>query len=146
MFKNFFRVVVFLVSVSPFYVYANDCRPTPHRTTGTHYEPVTEQKVNVSKGVIFRGQVLGFPDCKPVTDAKVSHWQAGENGYYQDRLRAYLFTDKDGRFEFETEWPNLANPHIHFIVDAKGYEVLETQWIGKSRQEVIDFTMVLEHN
>ena len=66
-----------------------------------------------------------------------------KNGRYQDRLRAYMFTDEQGRFEFETEWPNMPTPHIHFIVTAEGYEILETQWIGDERQTQIEFDMVL---
>lgn len=125
-------------------VSANDCLPTAHRTTGTHYEPVTEQRKNIGKGFIVSGQVLSMPDCQPVANAKVAHWQAGVNVRYQDKLRAYLFTDKQGRYQFETEWPNISPPHIHFIVTAKGYQVLETQWIGQQRQENISFIMVLD--
>jgi len=124
--------------------YANECIPTPHRTTGTHYEQVTMQKNSISKGVVVRGKVLSMPDCKPVSLAKVAHWQAGEDGHYSDRLRAYLFTDDNGQYRFETEWPNLRPPHIHFIVAAEGYEILETQWVGANRQNEIEFTMVLE--
>ena len=127
-------------------VRADDCVPTPHRTTGTHYEPVTVQKTDISEGVIFRGRVQAAPDCKPVAGAKIAHWQAGEDGRYSDRLRAYLFTDASGHFKFATEWPNLRPPHIHFIVTAEGYETLETQWVGDTRQSEIDFTMVLEKN
>jgi len=123
--------------------FAGQCISTPHRTTGTHYEPVTRQQGNISKGLVVRGQVLAAPDCLPVKNAKVAHWQAGEDGYYQDRLRAYLFTDEQGQFEFETEWPNLNPPHIHFIVTARDYKKLETQWIGQSRKKTIDFNMVL---
>ena len=124
--------------------FAFDCVPTPHRTTGTHYEPVTVEKINISQGVIVTGVVLAAPDCKPVTKAKVAHWQAGENGRYQDKLRAYLYTDDKGQFQFETEWPNLDPPHIHFIITADGYDVLETQWIGDERQTEINFRMVIE--
>jgi protocatechuate 3,4-dioxygenase beta subunit len=124
--------------------YADECIPTPHRTTGTHYEPVTTQKNNISKGIVARGKVLAMPNCKPVSSAKVVHWQAGENGRYSDRLRAYLFTDSNGQYTFETEWPNLSPPHIHYIVTAEGYEILETQWVGSNRQNEIEFTMVLE--
>jgi len=123
--------------------YANDCIPTPHRTTGTHYEPVTMHKIDISRGVTVRGRVLAAPDCTPLAQAKVAHWQAGEDGRYRNRLRAYLFTDAQGRFQFKTEWPNLAPPHIHFIVTTEGYETLETQWIGDARQNKIEFTMVL---
>ena len=121
-----------------------ECEPTPHRTTGTHYKPVTEQRVNVSSGVTMHGRILAAPDCKPVANAKVAHWQAGEDGRYADRLRAYMFTDVEGRYRFETEWPVLRPPHIHFIITADGYQVLETQWIGDTRRQDIEFDMVLK--
>ena len=120
---------------------AENCEPTPHRTTGTHYKPVTEQKINVSKGITVRGQVLSFPDCKPVSNAKVAHWQGGEEGRYVDNLRAFMFTDDQGRYEFETEWPNMPSPHIHFIITAEGHEILEAQWIGSERQTEINFNL-----
>ena len=123
---------------------SKECIPTPHRTTGTHYEPVTVEKINVSTGIKVRGHILASPDCAPVAGAKVAHWQAGEDGKYADRLRAYLFTDANGYFEFETEWPDLNPPHIHFITSADGFDTLETQWVGQKRQHVIEFNMVLD--
>ena len=124
-------------------VHAADCVPTPHRTTGNHYKPVTEYKIDVSQGLVVRGQVLAEPDCAPVSNARVAHWQADETGEYVDRLRAYLYTDDKGRYEFRTEWPNLSVPHIHFIVKADGYQTLETQWIGEERVDSVNFNMVL---
>jgi len=125
---------------------AAECIPTPHRTTGSHYEPVTVQKVNVSKGIIVSGQVLAAPDCKPVANAKVAHWQAGEDGRYSDKLRAYMVSDATGHYRFETEWPDLNPPHIHFIISAEGFNRLETQWVGgkRQRQRHIGFDIVLE--
>jgi len=123
---------------------AFDCIPTAHRTTGTHYKPVTEAKLDVSKGVIVSGKVLVAPDCTPLANARVAHWQAGEDGTYQDRLRAYLLTDMEGHYQFETEWPNLSPPHIHFIVSKENFKTLETQWIGGQRIDKIEFDMVLE--
>lgn len=122
---------------------AAECIPTPHRTTGTHYKPVTVEKTDVSKGVVVTGMVLAAPGCTPVAHAKVAHWQAGEQGRYIDQLRAYLFTDAEGHYQFETEWPDLRTPHIHFIVTADGYRILETQWIGDDHQKEIVFDMVL---
>ncbi len=97
----------------------------------------------MSTGVIVRGRILAAPDCTPVANARVAHWQADENGRYVDGLRAYLFSDASGKYEFETEWPNLFTPHIHFIVMAEGHEVLETQWIGDERTNLIVFDAVL---
>ncbi len=136
----FTAVVIFGFVASVAYA---DCKPTPHRTTGTHYKPVTEQRLNVSSGVTVHGRILAAPDCKPVANAKVAHWQAGEDGRYADRLRAYLFADADGCYTFETEWPALRPPHIHFIITAEGHEILETQWVGGSRIRDIEFDMVL---
>jgi len=137
-------VIAFLVCLLPFAAMAENCRPTPHHTTGTHYAPVTVHKVNISEGVIVRGRILAIPNCVPVANAKIAHWQADENGKYVDRLRAYLFSDANGYFEFETEWPNLSPPHIHFIVTAEGYKVLETQWHGDKPTSLIEFDMVLQ--
>ena len=134
---------IFLFAFSA-HAIAADCTPTPHRTTGTHYKPVTMERTDVSKGVVVKGQIFSAPDCKPVVNAKVAHWQAGEQGRYLDRLRAYLFTDASGRYRFETEWPNMQTPHIHFIVTADRYNTLETQWVGDERQKEIVFNMVLK--
>jgi len=141
------RIIIFTLSIIfPLSAASDECIPTPHRTTGTHYEPVTVQKGNISKGVVISGQVLSMPDCRPVSNAKVAHWQAGENGRYSDALRAYLFTDSNGRYQFETEWPALNPPHIHFIVTTSDHEILETQWIGSARKGKVFFNMVLEKN
>ena len=140
--RHWFIAAIFTVTPNtPLFA---ECIPTPHRTTGTHYAPVTEHKINISKGVVVQGRILSWPDCTPVANAKIAHWQAGENGRYVDRLRAYLFTDKDGRYHFETEWPDMRTPHIHFIVTNKGYRTLETQWVGFERTKRINFDMVLE--
>jgi len=139
----FFTSLVLLLSL-PVAIHAADCTPTPHRTTGTHYKPVTVEKTDIGQGVLVKGQVLSAPDCKPVPGAKVAHWQAGEEGQYVDRLRTYLFTDENGYFKFNTEWPNMRTPHIHFIIEAKGHELLETQWIGDERTDKIEFDLILQ--
>ena len=137
-------LLVLSIFANPMISHSDDnCEPTPHRTTGTHYKPVTEEKLNVGKGVVVRGQILSATDCSPIANAKVAHWQGGENGRYQDRLRAYMFADENGHFKFETEWPNMPAPHIHFIITADGYNILETQWIGNERRTEIKFDMVL---
>ena len=123
---------------------AADCEPTPHRNTGTHYKPVTVEKVNIGKGVMVYGKILAAPNCTPIPNAKIAHWQGGEEGRYKDHLYAYMYADEQGKFAFETEWPNMPTPHIHFIITANGYETLETQWRGSERQSEINFDMVLK--
>ena len=140
--RHWFAVAI--LTFTPITVLFAECILTPHRTTGTHYAPVTEHKINISKGVLVQGRVLAWPDCTPVANAKIAHWQADENGRYVDRLRAYMFTDKNGRYQFETEWPDMRTPHIHFIVTSTGYQTLETQWVGFERSRRINFDMVLE--
>ena len=142
--QTHYIVITLLLCFFPIITMAENCIPTPHRTTGTHYAPVTEHKVNISQGVTVKGRILATPDCVPVANAKIAHWQADRNGFYVDRLRAYLFSDANGYFEFETEWPNLSPPHIHFIVTAEGYEVLETQWRGDEPTKLIEFDMILQ--
>lgn len=122
---------------------AGECIPTAQRSTGTHYQPVTQHKKDIGEGVRVYGKVLSI-DCRPVVNAKVAHWQAGNKGRYTNRLRAFLYTDAQGGYEFKTEWPSLNPPHIHFIVTAEGHEILETQWIGDTRVSEIQFNMVLE--
>ena len=97
---------------------------------GTHFEPVTSEQVDIGKGLVLQGRVLAAPDCRPVPGARIVHWQAGETGKYVDHLRAWLTSGADGSYRFETEWPALPTPHIHFMVTAEGFRPLTTQWVG----------------
>ncbi len=76
--------------------------------------------------------------------ARVEHWQADVQGYYVDKLRAYLLSDKDGGFSFKTEWPGARIPHIHFMVTAEGYKKLVIQWIGSKRTGQSRLDLVLQ--
>ncbi len=125
-------------------VLAVDCTATAARTGGTHFKPITIQNTDIGRGLIVSGRILSAGDCKPIANAKISHWQAGENGQYQDRLRAYLFSDKKGRYRFHTEWPAAIVPHIHFIVSNNGYRTVGTQWVGNERLKEIKFDIVLQ--
>ncbi len=137
--------LVFL-AVIIFPIQARDCVPTPAMTPGTHYKPVTLNKIDIGKGLLVQGSILSSKDCKPVAGARIAHWQAGKNGSYQDRLRAFLYSDENGRYRFSTEWPAAMVPHIHFIVSANGYRKVGTQWIGEKNVESIKFDIVLKPN
>lgn len=75
----FISIPVLLLS---FASHASDCIATPHRTTGTHYKPVSVEKTDIGKGVMFRGQVVTVTDCAPVAGAKVAHWQSDTSFFY----------------------------------------------------------------
>lgn len=120
------------------------CVPTVSRTPGTHYEPVTQNKIHVGKGLTVSGFVRAAGDCKPIVGAKVAHWQANSKGKYTDEMRAYLLTGKKGRYSFKTEWPGAKIPHIHFMVIAEGYKTLITQWVGDRKRGRIEFNIILE--
>lgn len=134
-----------IVLLLPAATFAADCLPTQHRTTGTHYKPVTEHKTDVSSGLIVSGRILEAYTCQPISHARVAHWQADKNGIYVDHLRAYLLSNTKGEYQFKTEWPALSVPHIHFIVSAEGYETIETQWRGDQPVDIIQFDIILRN-
>lgn len=122
------------------------CDPTPGRTIGTHYDltKATHQQGDLGRGLLMSGRVLAAPDCRPLVGIRVYHWQAGEQGQYIDRLYAWRLTDSEGAFRFETEWPALQPPHIHFLVDVPGYVPLATQWVADERVPAAEFDLVLQ--
>lgn len=124
---------------------ASDCTPTPTQSLGTHYEPDKAEQApgDIGSGFILGGRILSSADCRPVAGARITHWQGGEEGRYLDRLRAWRRSDAEGRYRFETEWPDMYVPHVHFIVEAAGFETLTTQWIGNARRAEVVFDMVL---
>lgn len=123
-----------------------DCVPTPGRTIGTHYDisKASHQPGDLGRGLLMQGRVLSATDCRPLAGVKVIHWQAGEQGQYLDRLYAWRLTDEDGAYRFETEWPALRPPHIHFLVEVAGYQRLATQWISRERVGEAHFDLVLQ--
>jgi len=122
------------------------CSPTPEMVLGKHYSPISREKVNVSSGITIYGKVLSAVDCKPIKKVKVSHWQANKVGEYEDYLRAFMYSDNEGKFSFSTEWPQIKTPHIHFIFEAPGYQKLSTQWVGEEKMETILLIIVLKEN
>ena len=135
-----------LAQLLPFATVAADCEPTPGRTIGTHYDisKATHQPGDLGKGLLMQGRVLSADGCRPLAGVKLIHWQAGEEGQYIDRLYAWRLTDENGAFRFETEWPDLWSPHIHFQVEVPGYRPLATQWVGEQRVDEANFDIVLE--
>lgn len=139
------RYSLILLTFLPIPATANDCVPTPGRTIGTHYDisKATHQPGNLGKGLVMKGRVLSADDCRPLPGVKVLHWQAGKQGQYIDRLYAWRHTDDKGAYRFETEWPALRPPHVHFQVEAPGYQAVSTQWIANERVDEVTFDIVV---
>ena len=135
-----------LIGLMPCVAIASDCSPTPGRTIGTHYDisKATHQPGDLGKGLRVHGQVLSADGCRSLAGIKLIHWQAGEDGRYLDRFYAWRLTDGNGAFRFETEWPALRPPHIHFLVDTPGYRPLATQWIADGPVDEVRFDIVLQ--
>ena len=121
------------------------CEPTPERFLGNSYIPnVAKLKGDIGKGLVMQGRVLSAVDCTPVADAVIEHWQAGNSGKYETHLRAFTLSLPDGSYHFETEWPNMSTPHIHFIVTAENHMRLVTQWIPDEKTNRATFDLVLK--
>jgi protocatechuate 3,4-dioxygenase beta subunit len=140
-----FSILFTLVAI-PLCSVAADCVPTPGRTIGTHYDisKATHQPGDLGKGLVMHGRVLSADGCRPLAGVKIIHWQAGEQGRYLDRLYAWRLTDENGAYRFETEWPALRPPHIHFQVEVSGHRPLATQWIAGGPVEEARFDLVLQ--
>ncbi len=141
------RKIIFLftcfISLSA-QVQAMDCKPSPQMGMGDNYKPITEHKIDISQGLTVKGKILSSPDCLPVANARIEHWQMNTAGKYIDELRAYLISDEKGEFKFETEWPGSGTPHIHFIIDAEGYRKLVHVWLATEKTDAIELTLILE--
>ena len=85
--------------------------------------------------LVVTGRVFG-PDGKtPVEGASLYVYQTDKTGIYtrpvndsrNPRLKGYLRSDAQGRYEYSTikpgSYPNTQNPaHIHYVVNATGYK------------------------
>ena len=84
--------------------------------------------------LIVKGRVFGPDGVTPVAGASVYAYHTDAKGYYSPgtndnrnpRLRGYMRTDAEGRYEFSTikpgPYPNSRIPaHIHYVVTSPGY-------------------------
>lgn len=115
------------------------CTPTQPDALGPFYEEDAPNTTDLSGSLpgtplAMSGQVLDA-DCLPIAGALVEVWQADEDGdYHDDKLRASLIADTDGRFAFTTIMPGrymqatgLRPAHLHYRVSASGFRTLVTQ-------------------
>lgn len=142
----FLILLVFMLSLS----YSSEkCIPTPPDMEGPFYKPNAPLRNKTGSGLTVKGRVLSYPDCKPIERATIEYWHANTNGVYDDAHRATLFTDKDGNYEFTTDFPGIypGRPaHIHFKIKAQGYKPLTTQLYFRRvvREEIFDIVLIPE--
>jgi protocatechuate 3,4-dioxygenase beta subunit len=85
--------------------------------------------------LIVTGRVFAPDGRTPLPGVSLYVYQTGKDGIYSKpvndsrnpRLRGYLRTDAEGRYEYSTikpgSYPNTNNPaHIHYVVTAPGYQ------------------------
>jgi protocatechuate 3,4-dioxygenase beta subunit len=139
-------MMLFLLVTSG-YTLAVTCSPTPWDEIGPFYRPNAPERTSIGKGYLLSGTVRSASDCRPLRNVRIEIWQAGPDGTYDDALRATLFSDKTGRYRLQTSAPppyGRRPPHIHILVDAKGFEGLITQHYPKKEKKGATFDLVLE--
>ena len=123
------------------------CTPTPWDEIGPFYRPNAPERTSIGKGYILSGTVRSAVDCRPLHNVRIEIWQVGPAGSYDDAHRATLFSDRAGRYRLQTSAPppyGRRPPHIHILVDAKGFEGLITQHYTQKGKKGATFDLVLE--
>lgn len=126
---------------------APKCLPTQQDEIGPFYRPNAPVRSAIGKGYILQGVVRDASSCRPVAGARVEFWQAGPEGAYDDAHRATVFSDANGRYRLETSFPPpyaRRPPHIHILVDMRGYAGLITQHYPKSGSKGAEMDLVME--
>jgi len=140
-------IIVMLVPVSTMQGMAETCAPTRADMLGPFYKPGAPVRSSVGKGYILSGVVRSSVDCTPLKGARTEFWLAGPNGEYDDDHRATVFSDNEGRYKFESNYPRPYSgrpPHIHIRTSSEGFQTLTTQHYpqkGKS-SDVFDLVLV----
>lgn len=127
-------------------VSAATCPPTPWDEIGPFYRPNAPVRNSIGKGYVLSGTVRAT-NCKPIPGAQVQFWQTGPSGQYEEAYRATVVADKQGRYRLETSFPPgyaQRPPHIHILVDVKGYQGLVTQHYPKRGKKSATLDLVLE--
>lgn len=121
----------------------------------------------VGEKLEVRGRITDLDGC-PIAGATVETWQANGSGLYENQepdnqpefnLRGVFSTDAQGRFSYRSVMPGgysvpddgpvgqlldalgcpLRRPaHIHFIINAGGFETITTQIFVRSEAETIE--------
>jgi protocatechuate 3,4-dioxygenase beta subunit len=116
---------------------AGTCTPTPEDGFGPFGRGMPPVRAKTGTGHVLTGTIISALDCKPIAGARVEFWQSNKKGVYVKALSATVFTDKSGRFRYESPRPTSYEglpAHIHIRVVAKGHEVLLTRYVPNGRR------------
>lgn len=122
------------------------CLPTEWAEIGPFYRPGAPVRSSIGKGYQLGGTVKSSVDCSPIFGARIEIWQVGPNGKYDDAHRATIYSDRKGRYRLTTSFPppyGSGRSHIHFVVDAKGFDGVITQHYPLAGTKRAEFDIVL---
>ena len=122
------------------------CKPTPPDALGPFYTPNAPERTSVGKGHVLSGAVRSSVDCSPIAGAQIEFWLAGTDGKYDDDHRATMYSDKNGAYQFESNFPPPYSgrpSHIHIKITAKGFRTLVTQYYPVKGSTEGEFDLVL---
>jgi hypothetical protein len=123
------------------------CRPTPYDEIGPFYRPGAPERSKVGTGLVLQGVSRSYPSCRPLQGVKIEFWLVGPSGQYDEQHRGTVYSDEDGRYRIESNFPPPYSgrpPHIHFFITAAGHERLITQFYPKEGTTEAVFDIVLE--
>jgi len=140
-------LVVMLGSAIPAAIVgARDCPPTPWDEIGPFYRPNAPVRSTIGAGYVLTGTVRSTTGCAPIPLARIEVWQTGPSGAYDDAHRATIYSDWKGSYRLETSFPAAyagRPPHIHILVDARGFTGLITQHYPKQGTNGATFDLVM---
>ncbi|MBP2668019.1 MAG: clcA [Deltaproteobacteria bacterium] len=126
---------------------AGKCVPTAGDAEGPFYKPGAPERPSTGSGLAVSGDVISYPDCRPVPGARVEWWHADRSGRYVDSLRGAQKTGATGGYAFTTSPPGVypgRPPHIHFKVSVPGHRPLTTQLYLRGGENAVRFDLVVE--
>jgi len=122
------------------------CEPTPWDEIGPFYRQGAPVRSKIGTGYLLHGVVRSAMDCSPIAGARIEVWQVGADGQYDEAHRATLYSDAKGGYRLETDFPpayGTGRPHIHIVVDAKGFDGVITQHYPLKGAKKAGFDLVL---
>ena len=102
-----------------------EVRPHGGRCGGALLQAGAPEVLSTGSGLTVSGDVISYPDCRPLPGARIEWWHADHSGRYVDSLRGMQKTGAKGSYAFTTSPPGVypGRPlHIHFKVSVPGHK------------------------